>query len=270
MALLSDLGWMEAMVAGPLAKLADDPLFAAPFRCSRDPLRTGAVLYDGPVASISATVVSASAGVPKPAVSVVAPGRLCLTRYIRAGNTWVERWWAGRPDEPFLAADAAPARAIEPLRIEDGQILRHDGRESAHRLTGFSRDVIMVTLMLRTHHVPLVREYAVADGRLIRAAMLDDRPARAAMLLRLLREQERADAPDVFDGATRDPTFFLRWEAMREWLALDALAALHRLKQMAADDPHPEVRGAAATMLALVKARMAMESPQMARAPCHA
>lgn len=270
MGLLSDIGWVGNLLSGPLAQLADDPLFEAPFRCSRDSLRTSAMLYDGPIASISATVLSAAARQSEPGGSVVAPGRLCFTRYVRSGGAVAERWQAGRPDEPFLAASAAPAQPLAPLAIAQGQIVRHDGREAAHRLTGFARDVVTMTILLRDHSVPLVREYAADDGRLIRAATLDDRPARAAMLLRLLRAQERTDAAAAFDGATRDPAFFLRWEAMREWLALDALAALPRLTAMAADDPHPEIRAAAEAMLALVTARRALDAPQGRAVSCPA
>jgi hypothetical protein len=42
---------------------------------------------------------------------------------------------------------------------------------------------------------------------------------------------------------------------MREWLALDAAAALPRLRALA-DDPHHEVRAAARATLPLVEARL--------------
>ena len=256
-ALLSQMEWMGALLDAPLAELTVDPLFEAPYRCSRDSARTGAVLYDGPRASISATVVRARANSgAAQAGCVVAAGRLSFTRYLGAEGAVIERWFVGRPNDPFIAGEARAARALPPLTLMEGQIVRHDGREEAHRLSGLARDAVMVTIVLRDQTVPLVREYAGDDGRLIRAASLDERPARAVMLLRLLREQGRADAPEVFGAASRDDAFFLRWEAMREWLALDAMAALPRLTEMAAGDPHPEVRGAAATMLARINDRL--------------
>ncbi len=65
------------------------------------------------------------------------------------------------------------------------------------------------------------------------------------------------DAGDRFEAATRDPAHFLRWGAMREWLALDVAAATPRLEEMAAGDPHPEVRAAARATLPLVARRIA-------------
>lgn len=256
-ALLSQMDWLGGLLDVPLAELTADPLFEAPYRCSRDSARTGAVLYDGPRASISATVVRACAN--DGAVQsgcVVAAGRLSFTRYFGAEEAVIERWFVGRPNDPFIAGEAQAARTLPSLTLLEGQIVRHDGREEGHRLSGLARNAVMVTVALRDQTVPLVREYAGDDGRLIRAASLDDRPARAAMLLRLLREQGRTDAPEVFEMASRDDAFFLRWEAMREWLALDAMAALPRLTEMAARDPHPEVRGAAATMLARINERL--------------
>ena len=76
-----------------------------------------------------------------------------------------------------------------------------------------------------------------------------------------MRVQRRADAPAVFDAATRDASAHARWGAMREWLALDADAALPRLDQMAAEDADTEVRTLARATLELVERK---------RAPCPA
>ena len=85
-ALLSQMEWMGALLDAPLAELTVDPLFEAPYRCSRDSARTGAVLYDGPRASISATVVRARANSgAAQAGCVVAAGRLSFS--FRTGFT---------------------------------------------------------------------------------------------------------------------------------------------------------------------------------------
>jgi hypothetical protein len=75
------------------------------------------------------------------------------------------------------------------------------------------------------------------------------------MLLAFLRLAGRADAGPQFDAATRDPAFHLRWAAMREWLALDARAAMPRLEAMMVADPHVEIREAAARTLATIRLR---------------
>ena len=55
---------------------------------------------------------------------------------------------------------------------------------------------------------------------------------------------------------------------MREFLALDAEAALPSLKKMAARDPHPEVRAAAARTLELVEPEEGEE--EQGPISCHA
>ncbi|HMP46095.1 MAG TPA: HEAT repeat domain-containing protein, partial [Sphingopyxis sp.] len=66
-----------------------------------------------------------------------------------------------------------------------------------------------------------------------------------------LRIFGRRDAAPLFAEAARTEDFAARWTAMRDLVALDATAAHPLLAQMAAHDPHPEVRRAAAATLAL-------------------
>jgi HEAT repeat protein len=82
--------------------------------------------------------------------------------------------------------------------------------------------------------------------------MLDERPARAQMLLTYLRLAGRTDAASCFAAAVRDDAFFVRWPAMREWLALDAPTALPHLRIMAQADPHAEFRTVARATLAMI------------------
>ena len=76
------------------------------------------------------------------------------------------------------------------------------------------------------------------------------------LLLAYLRAARRADAAPAFETATRAPAYFLRWAAMREWLALDARAALPRLRALA-HDTNAEVRAAARATLPQVQAALA-------------
>lgn len=269
-ALLDRTDWLDALLAQPIERLRDDPFFDPPLRASRDALRIGAVLFESAGVWITATILSGDAAARAPRTPVcVAPGRISLTRYVRAGGAHLERWHVGPPADPFIAAQAAAAAPLPPMPLNDGQVVVHDGRVEAQRLAGACGDVVMVSIALEAGAAPLVREYAVDGGRLTRVAMLDEWPARAAMMLRLLREQGRRDAGECFDLASRDPAFFLRWEAMREWLTLDVPAALPRLGQMAGD-PHPEVAGAAGAMLAPARSRAEEIAALAGGIPCPA
>jgi hypothetical protein len=255
--LLADLEWLEDLLAPLFAALAGDDLFEPPLRFHRDPLRTGVILLDHPAVSLSATVTSADAmaTLPSPA-SVVVPGRLTVVRYHRAGGARLRRWQAGPIVEPFSAATAAPCRPLADVSLADGVVMRCDGREQGALLAGATRDIVTLTAAIRADAAPLMREYALPGGALLRAATLDDGVSRTAMLLTLLRLGGRHDAGDVFEAATHDAAFHLRWTAMREWLALDVAAALPRLRAMATSDPDPAVRAAACATSRLAEARI--------------
>ena len=96
-----------------------------------------------------------------------------------------------------------------------------------------------------------MRTYDIASGRLtgVSAARRDD--SFRQMALTLLRHLGRHDAAPLFAAETESEDFAARWSAMREFVALDAVAAHPHLVRMVAADPHPEVRRAAAATLAL-------------------
>ncbi|MEI9852870.1 MAG: hypothetical protein WDN24_20645 [Sphingomonas sp.] len=255
--LLEDAGWAEMLLAPLAGALADDPFFEPPFRLSRDALRTGAVLFDCPAASLTGSVLGAAAmaALPPPA-TIVFSGRVTVTRYVRAGGATLRRWRTEPITPGFSAAAAPPCMPLAPLALADGDVLRTDGRAHAQLLADARSDVVMLVFTMRGGAAALMREHRVADGALVRVASADDRASRIEMLLTFLRLAGRADAGARFDAATHEPAFHLRWAAMREWLALDAAAALPRLEEMAADDPNAEVRAAAALTLVTVRRRI--------------
>ncbi len=167
------------------------------------------------------------------------------------------RRWHADPAGPAFRADAAgPARELPVVSIGDGDVLRCDGRVEAQALGGARADPGVARLHVARCDGP-VRTHRASDGALVQLASADDRASRAEMLLTYLRLAGRADAGERFDAASRDAAFHLRWAAMREWLALDARAALPRLAEMAECDPHQEIRAVAQSMRHLVTSRIA-------------
>lgn len=255
-ALLADSGWVGALIAPLIAALAEDPWFEPPFRVARDGLRIGAIVFENAAVSIAATVLSADAlaSAPPPR-SVVLAGRLTLTRYVRGGGARLRTWQAPAAAEDFDAAAASRCVALPDRRLADGDVIRHDGRTHGQILADATGDVVTLGVTLRAETAPLAREYALPEGTFQRVATNDDRAARTQMLLAYLRLAGRRDAR-CYDAATRDGAFFLRWAAMREWLAVDVRAALPRLRELA-HDRNAEVRAAASVTLALVERKAA-------------
>ena len=255
--MFADDGWAVALLDPLLAALSANPFFEPPFKVSRDSLRTGAILFEGPAVSITASVTSAEtmAALPAPATLVVS-GRVQVTRTVKAGGATLRRWQAEPLTPCFSAATASACQDLTPLRLADGDVHRCDGRVAAQLLGGARSDVVAIVATIRAGAAPLMREYAIDDGRLLRVASADDRASRTEMLLAFLRLSGRGDASDRFEAVTHDPAFHLRWAAMREWLALDARAALPRLAQMATHDTNAEVRAAALRTLAIAGPRV--------------
>lgn len=256
-ALIGDDGWIAGLLDPLVAALQEDIWFQPPFRVSRDGLRLGAILFDHPAVSISAAVLSADrlATLPPPR-TVVVPGRLSVVRFWRAGGATLNLWRTNVATTDFREADAPPCRRADPAPLHDGQLLRIDGRTHAQLITGATSDVVTITATIRLDSAPFMREYAIDSGALVRLAALDDRSSRTEMLLALLRHAGRHDAGAVFEAATHDPAFFVRWAAIREWLACDAAAALPRLRAMTMD-ANADVAAAAAQTLHTVEGAIA-------------
>ena len=254
-ALVEDTGWVAALLSPWIARLRDDPLFEPPFRSQRDALRTGMVLAETPAASVTMAAIDhlapAARAMPD---TVVVGGRVSWTRYLRGGDARLWRWRADRIEDGWHGGTAAPVRPLAIQPLVDGAVVRLDGRTDAMLLVEPAATIVSVTITLRHGAAPFMREYDRTGGGLVRVATLDDGAARSTMLLTLLRELGQADA-EVFDALSQDPAFFVRWDAMREWLASDARAALPRLRAMT-DDPHPDVRAAARKMLPVAEAHM--------------
>ncbi|WP_447727685.1 hypothetical protein [Sphingomonas koreensis] len=261
-AYLADLRQVETLLTPLIDALGADPWFEPPFKISRDRLRTGVVLLDCPAIALSVTVTRAAElnRLPPP-VTMVMPGRVALTRYVRAGKARMRRWRAEPAGPDFSAAAAAPARELAPLMLEDGALIRQDGRTCGHVFSHAESDIVALTATIKPSADPLMREYAIDDGALVRAACADGAASRIETLLTFLRVSGRADAAALFDSASRHPAFHLRWAAMREWLMLDAYAARGRLAEMRARDPNAEVRAAAAATLPMLTRRLEQRCP---------
>ena len=255
-ALLSDATLVARLLTPLVETLAEDPFFEPPFKVQRDRHRIGAALFDSPAARLTAAVTRPGAAAPD---TVVVPGQISVTRYHRAGGVTLSRWDAGTVARDFTAAGASPATRLSALAPRQGEVVVHDGRRIGHRAAGATGAVVTVTVLLRAGMAPLMREYRTDGGALVRAASTDDAASRGAMLRTLLRVSGRSDANPLFEAATRDAGFDTRWAAMREWLALDAAAALPRLASMSAADPHPDVRAAAAATLAVATLAVARQ-----------
>jgi hypothetical protein len=100
-----------------------------------------------------------------------------------------------------------------------------------------------------------VREYALADGRLLRQSSGDVRQSRQEMMLSLLGRMNRTEAaPLIAAIAGEDGPDALRWQALREALALDTASGFAALGRIARSPLDPLAAPAGVLRAQLVEA----------------
>ena len=116
----------------------------------------------------------------------------------------------------------------------------------ALRFDSIDRDMAILKLVVRDPRCEVARIFDAVTGRRIGQRQAREEEGRMRMVMTLLRSLGRRDAVLAIAEAMADSSEYLRWEAMRECLALDARQAMPGLVAMARQDPSPELRALAA------------------------
>jgi HEAT repeats len=232
----------------------EDPFFRPPVRSALSEIQAGLLLVDRPLLSIYLSIASAvSIGEKRmrrsgPA-SIVFTGRRSVYRFLRAGEAVLSLWEVPDIEASFSAETSGRCRLIERRALSDGDLLELDGRRHGFVIEQARSDIVYLQASTPAGAAPLTVEYDSRTLRFAGASSSDELSSRTQLMLTLLRTLDRRDAAPFFREMVESPHFFDRWHAMREYLALDAEQALPSLRDMAQRDPHPEVRGAARSVL---------------------
>jgi hypothetical protein len=239
-----------------IAAAGEDPYFRPHFEAASGEVHSGMLLFDRPALSLTLAVMSADAIAAKRAerkgsASLTFTGRRSAFHFIKSGGgATLSLWEAARIGPGFTADSSGRCRFVRRFRIEDGQKLDIDGRRFTFIVEEAERDIVFLCAETVLDAGPLSVEYDWKSRRFIGASSTDEASSRTQMMLAFLRIMDRRDAVPLFREMLRSEHFYARWQTMREFLALDAGAALPHLREMAAADPHREVRHAAALTLA--------------------
>jgi hypothetical protein len=242
------------VIGALVAAARHDPYFRPHFDVASSEVQSGLLLFDRPPLSLTLAVMSADAIAAKRAerrgsASLIFTGRRMAFHFLESGGATLSLWEAPRIGAGFTADASGRCRFFERLRIEDGQTLDVDGRRFTFIVEEAKRDIVFVGAETSLDAGPLSVEYDWGTRRFIGASSTDEASSRTQMMLALLRIMERRDAVPLFREMLRSEHFYARWQTMREFLALDAGAALPHLREMAVGDPHREVRRAASKTL---------------------
>jgi hypothetical protein len=248
---------LQEMIDNLVTHLAADPFFRPPVSLASTPISQGYVLYDNDRLTISLNVISAEDVAAKKMRgrgegTVGFTGMVTLYRYWKSGDATFSFWEAPAADDIFSGEEAQGLKMTEQRRIRDGESWVMDGRRQSFIVENMQSDIVQLQAQVKIDCAPLAVEYDIKTGLFVGATATDDASSRTQMMVTLLRLLGRDDAWPLIVRLLDSPHFFTRWHLMREFLAVNADAALPHLRDMAANDPHPEVRAAASQTLTLL------------------
>jgi hypothetical protein len=252
--LIEDDAAIATIVNRAISAAAADPFCRPPLRASRNEVQDGLLLFSDPALTIQLAVMSADALAIKRRSSdepaaISFSGERASFRFVKAGGAILSVWTAPFIGPGFTSEGAGRCRRRERRRLADGEMIELDGRCETFVVDSAVSDLVYLFAATPLEAGPVGVEYDPRTLAPIAATSTDDPGSRTQMMLALLRTMGRRDAVPLFSGLVHARHFHARWQAMREWLALDAAIALPHLTRMAEMDSHPEVREAAAATL---------------------
>ena len=121
------------------------------------------------------------------------------------------------------------------MEIGPGSIQFRDGKRDARLLRRIDGALVSLRLQRRRANAEATREYDLASGALLHQAAGNPRDSRLELMLAMLGRMGRKDAaPDIAELACGEASAALRWQALRECLALDTQIGFAALATIAA------------------------------------
>lgn len=141
-----------------------------------------------------------------------------------------------------------------PRRVTAGDRLRFPGFAWTKRVERVDGRLVILRLARSPETPQASREFRLSDGALIHRANGDRRESRHEMMMALLGRMRRHDAASVFAAMTREGSGHVRWQALRECLALDTAMGFAALSRLANDPADPLAPSAGALRAQLLEA----------------
>ena len=149
--------------------------------------------------------------------------------HILAGTAAVEQVEC-QPTGPREARLRRSAQEIGP-----GSVMYRDGMHDARLLRRIDGALVSLRLQRRCENSGETREYDLATGALLHQAASNPRDSRIELMLATLGRMGRTDAaPLMAEMARGNGSTALRWQALRECLALDTRSGFAALTDLAA------------------------------------
>ena len=226
---------IDGMVATGLVAVSTDPLSHVPLRHGGDAGRATLLLGQAGDASLSLVARSgaALARTPVPTSASFAPARHWL------------RVVAGTARAARIVLGSSGKIESQNANLAPGEVLARDALREALHFRSISGTLVTLELTSRDRRADIAREVQLADGAFLRQSACDPRDSRHELMAALLGRMEREDAaPTLAALAQANAPAPLRWQALREALALDTRAGFAALSAIANTPRDPLVRAA--------------------------
>ncbi len=152
-------------------------------------------------------------------------------------ETW-ELVLAGRAVADLIACEPSGPRSARldrrALALAPGTVLQRDGQREARLVRSIEGTLVSLRLQRRRANAGPTREYNLESGALVHQAAGNPRDSRLELMLALLGRMQRKDAAPLMAAlAQGDASAALRWQALRECLALDTQTGFTALSAIA-------------------------------------
>jgi hypothetical protein len=255
----ADTGWIDQWIAAMARSALETRYFEPPLAPASNGFQRGMVVFAHPHVSISLNILPVDILAAKkmrrtgPA-AMVFTGSLSVQKFLRAGGARLRLWEAGAASETFSLADGHACRPAGRRDLADGDIVTLDGRTQSYVVEHATGDIVLLQAEIQRDRAPLLVEYDADSCIAVAAGSTNECASRSQMLISFLAAFGREGDEAVIEPFTHDGSFFLRWHATTELLRMNETRARSRLESMVDEDPHPDLREAAGSVLDLLRA----------------
>ncbi|MCB2078399.1 MAG: hypothetical protein KDE55_11955 [Novosphingobium sp.] len=254
-----NLAWSFAQSA--IAALGQAPLGHVPLRHFTDGAISTLLLARSGNVTLSIVAIDGEglAGRPAPVTADFAPGE--MWEHVLSGHA------RAKLVERRSATDGQADLRVRGIALAPGKVICRDGARQSLQLREVDGCLVSLRLQRRHANAKPTREYALADGRLVHQAAGNPRDSRVELMLALLGRMERTDAaPLLCEIAIEPGSTALRWQSLREALALDTSAGFAALTTIARSPEDALAPAAGALRAQLVEAHPQLEELARCRA----
>ena len=232
---------VDGLIALLLAELGENPFGLVLLRHFTDDMTSSLLLLGRGMASLALQSVDGMGLARRAAPLSVTFSPTQTTEHILSGSGEARRvrLLRERPGGAELALADRPLSA--------GMVISRDGSREAQWLGRVAGSLVSLKLQRRPASGEVLREYLLSDGSLVHQAAASSRDSRLELTAALLGRMGRRDAAPLLAAVAEEQgSPALRWQMLRECLALDSAEGFRALSGIArqAQDPLSAPAGA--------------------------